>query len=319
MAQKPPEGAGGWGSSPWAGSLAAVGQWLAGPTADGDLAALAKTLGLRPAVLAGLRLGTGPYHYRCHTIAKRDGRRRVLHVPSPALKDLQRRLVTHYLRTLASHPAATAFAPQCSIVHHARRHRGQVWLITADLVDFFTHTQAGRVRGFWASQGFHGRALDVLMRLTVQGGGLPQGAPTSPYLSNLVNVDLDNALEALAQTAGGRYSRYGDDLAFSFPKDWSPARDLPAFETALGQGVQAVGYTLQRHKGLRVQRLSRGALITGVVMDQRGRLRPPPSMGRRIRWLRFCQWWRPNPTRAARLRGYRGFVKQWSRGIIKNR
>src|SRR5262249_38679319 len=159
-------------------------------------------LGVGVDELPSLRLGPR-LHYRPFVIAKPDGRDRRLLAPSPALKQLQRRLLDHYLAELPDHPCATAFGPGSSIVRNARPHAYSELVATVDVRDFFESTRAGRVRSFFAGQGWRGEELRTLMRLCVYRDGLPQGAPTSPCLSNLVNVALDERLAPRCRRAGG--------------------------------------------------------------------------------------------------------------------
>ncbi|HKZ69760.1 MAG TPA: reverse transcriptase family protein, partial [Anaerolineales bacterium] len=168
---------------------------------------LARHLGLSTRELADVRLGPR-YHYRPFKIQKPDGRERRILAPSPALKKLHRQLLTNYLSTRPIHPAAAAFFPGASIAGNARRHTGQALIATVDLADFFETTSANRVRAFFVKDGWRGESLSTLMRVCVYRGGLPQGAPTSPCLSNLVNVELDDAVSEIARRAGARYTRY---------------------------------------------------------------------------------------------------------------
>jgi RNA-directed DNA polymerase len=197
------------------------------PSASAMETRLATLLGVWPSALPSLRLGP-KYHYRPFTVAKRDGRERRILAPSPALKKLQRNLLHNYLDKLLVHPAATAFRRNCSIVDNARRHAGQKLIATLDLVDFFESTTASRVRGFFLKQGWRGEALSTLMRLCVYRNGLPQGAPTSPALSNLVNFEMDGKIASLASRAGAIYTRYGDDLTLSWSTDHVPGYFVPS-------------------------------------------------------------------------------------------
>lgn len=88
-----------------------------------------------------------------------------------------------------------------------------------DLVDFFLSTRAGRVRKWFRRLGYDREASRLLARLTTHEGGLPTGAPTSPRLSTLVNRKLDVRLARVAEYHGAVYTRYADDLTFSFAID----------------------------------------------------------------------------------------------------
>ncbi len=266
---------------------------------------LARILQLPVQELPTLRLGRR-YHYRPFSVAKRDGRERRILAPSPALKELQRRLLHNYLASLPIHPAAMAFTANASIVSNAQRHAGQAVIATLDLADFFESTSADRVRAFFLKQGWHGPSLGILMRLCVYKHGLPQGAPTSPALSNLVNLDLDKALNALANRSGAVYTRYGDDLTFSWRNN-----DIPAyFEAAVRRELLSAGYQVQPRKDWQVYTADQEPQITGLVLGRDGRVRVPA----RVRWqvLRLCwlAWWkRDDAAIHAQLQGYKGFLK----------
>ncbi|HEV3007160.1 MAG TPA: reverse transcriptase family protein [Pirellulales bacterium] len=248
-----------------------------------------------------MSISTSPrFCYRPFTVRKRDGRKRRIVAPSEPLKRLQRRLLRRYLADQALHEAATAFRSGSSIATHARRHLGQAMVLTVDLADFFPSTAARRVRRWFCAGGWSGEALQVLMRLCVYQGGLPQGAPTSPALSNLVNRPLDEELSELSALHSARYSRYCDDLAFSWAADAEP----PAFRLLVEDILVRFGYRIQAAKGWRAQRVDQGAEITGLVLHGR-RLRLAEAIVRRIRTLKPRWSWRDDSLRE-KLQGYRG-------------
>ena len=154
--------------------------------------------------------------YRSVRVPKRSGGERTLRVPDPATKAIQRHLLHGVLDRVPIHPAAHGFESGRSIVTNALPHAGKAVVIRMDLVDFFDSTSARRVRRLFRVLGWDAESAALLTRLTTDGGTLPQGAPTSPRLANLVNVRLDARLSALAISLGGTYTRYADDLTFSF-------------------------------------------------------------------------------------------------------
>jgi hypothetical protein len=248
----------------------------------------------------------GPrFHYRPFSIAKPDGRERRLLAPSPALKTLQRRLLDHYLAQIPVHACAMAFRPGSSIVHNARAHARQRLIATVDVRDFFESTCAARVRAFFVRQGWSGEELQTLLRLCVYRNGLPQGAPTSPCLSNLVNVPLDERLGRLAQQTGAVYTRYGDDLTFSWNCDGMPS----GFPCAVEDALHAAGYEIQRRKGWQVARIRDRPCVTGLVLTADGRVSIPWGVRWRIWRLHWQSWWSADPDVLARLHGLKGYVR----------
>jgi len=264
---------------------------------------LARILQIPVEELWNVRIGRR-YHYRPFAISKRDGRERHILAPSHHLKELQRRLLHRYLASLPIHPAATAFVAGASVVANAQRHAGQAVIATIDLQDFFESTPAERVRTFFLKHGWRGEALSTLMRLCVYRGSLPQGAPTSPKLSNLVNFDLDEALDELAHRAGAIYTRYGDDLTFS----WRTG-DIPAyFETAVRREILQAGYQVQARKDWHVYQAAQEPEITGLVLGRDGHIHAPDRIHKQVRKLRWLAWWKRDEKTRAQLRGYDGYL-----------
>ncbi len=265
---------------------------------------LAGLLGLDVGELAALRMGPR-YHYRPFAIAKTDGRQRRILAPSPALKVLQRRLLDAYLGRLPVHACATAFRPGLSIVDNARRHAHQTLIATVDLRDFFELTRAARVRSFFVRQGWRDDALAMLLRLCVFRDALPQGAPTSPCLSNLVNVPLDDRLAKLAQRSHAIYTRYGDDLTFSWTTDRMPG----GFQHAVEDCLHAAGYEVQPRKGWQVSHVRARPRVTGLVLTGDGKVHVPWTWRWRLWCLRWRWWWAPDALVQAQLAGYKGLLR----------
>ncbi len=140
---------------------------------------------------------------------------------------------------------------------------------------------------------------------------LPQGAPPSPALSNLVNRKLDTRLDKLARKFGGRYTRYADDLTFSFPKYPSRTRKVIAHMRAV---VEAEGYKIQMKKKVRVQRVHQRQTATGLVVN--ATVNAPRALRRKLRAMRHhAQTGRLPESERARLRGWETFVGM----VIKQR
>src|SRR5262249_31741579 len=143
---------------------------------------LARRLGMTEDEVRAVKLA-----YREFTIPKRgDGLRRI-RAPEPPLKQIQRRILRRLLGRLRCHPAAMGFERGRSIVTNALPHRGNAVVLRMDLNEFFESTTAERVQTYFAEIGWDEEASRLLTDLCTNNGALPQGAPTSPKLSNLVN------------------------------------------------------------------------------------------------------------------------------------
>jgi uncharacterized protein (TIGR03067 family) len=257
-------------------SLKAFWQWLRDGSGHG-VDELARRLGSDAATLAAVQPS-----YQEVQRPKRSGGQRQLCVPDDALKALQRRILRRLLGRLRCHPAVTGFQRGESIVTHARRHAKRAVVVRLDLKDFFPATAAGRVYHYLRYIGWNRPAARLLTRLCTHRGGLPQGAPTSPGLSNLVNYRLDSRLAAMARKLGAAYSRYADDLTLSFAED---DRDVIRYLIRFARRVAAdVGYVVHGRKKLHIRRRHQQQRVTGLVVNEGVRL---PRATRR--WLRAVE------------------------------
>ena len=265
---------------------------------------LASILEVRKEELPSIRLGR-KYYYRPAVVPKPNGGERRLLVPSPDLKMLQRRLLDGHLGKLLVHWAATAFRRYSSAVLNAKQHAGNQFVATVDLRDFFASTRAARINAYFRQQGWRGQELATLMRLCVFRGGLPQGAPTSPCLSNLVNFPLDDRLVKLCRHSGATYTRYGDDMTFSWAAEVMPGGFRAAVEDLLGWA----GYEAQPIKGWTCLPISARPVVTGIVLRGHGRIGFPWEVRRRVWALRVRSWFASDPGLRERLRGYDGYMR----------
>jgi len=239
-----------------------------------DLAELTRRLDMSEADLRAV-----PVSYENFTIAKASGGRRGISAPCPELKSLQRRILRRLLGRLKCHWACTGFERRHSIVTNALPHVGQAIVVRMDIRNFFTATSKKRILAYFRRIGWNREAAKMLATWCAWKGGLPQGAPTSPRLSNLLNAQLDARLAGIARKHGASYTRYADDMTFSFPTDdGSAARGVIASTKNV---IAQYGYKLHQGKKLRIRRRHARQLVTGLVVNTRVNL--PRSTRRRLR------------------------------------
>jgi RNA-directed DNA polymerase len=236
---------------------------------------LARRLGLEP---AGILIEPT---YRRFTIPKRWGERRIA-APSSELRKVQRRILRRLLGRLKCHPAAHGFEHGRSIVTNALPHVKKEVVVRMDLQRFFESVAAEKVERFFARVGWDAKASRLLTILCTLDGSLPQGAPTSPRLSNLVNFRLDARLSGLARKLGAAYTRYADDLTFSFEEDDPHA--VHSLIHRVKQIVAGEGYRLHMKKKLHIRRRHDRQVVTGLVVNAGVAL---PRSTRR--WLRAVE------------------------------
>ena len=242
-------------------------------------------------------------HYTRFEIPKRSGGARLISSPKPALRAAQSWILESILARQPVSPSATAFRPGMSIVDNASRHAGKRIVIRVDLKDFFPSITFPRVRGLFESLGYNPGVSSVLAlvctdspRARVRNGdtewfvavgprGLPQGACTSPAISNLVVRHLDQRLEGLCTAARWTYSRYADDLVFSADgEDASPHRLI----RLVSRIVEDEGFVINAAK-TRIMRSPNRQAVTGLVVND-GRVRLSKRDLRRLRaFLHQCR------------------------------
>jgi hypothetical protein len=220
--------------------------------------------------------------YRPFTIPKRNGGSRSILAPNPQLKAIQRTILRRLLGGLHAHPAATSFERGLSIVHNASLHAGKAVVVRTDLHDFFGSIMTERVAAYFRGIGWGTEASEVLCRLCTYNGSLPQGAPTSPRLSNLVNHPLDARLAAAADHYGATYTRYADELTFSFAEDNPKA--IPSLIGSVKVVLREEGCAINRRKKLSIRRQHQQQMVTGLVVNQCAPL--PRGVRRRLRAIR---------------------------------
>lgn len=175
--------------------------------------------------------------YRQHTIPKASGDERIIQAPRVALKVIQRWIHEQILVPADHHGKGTAFRPGASIFANGAIHLGAKNLLQTDLVDFYGSIAPDSVARAYEMIGFPVLVAAQLTDLTTLADGLPQGAPSSPMLSNLVVGKMDGELGELAAALDARYSRYADDLTFSSSTHRFDEADVHAVaEIAEGHG-----------------------------------------------------------------------------------
>ncbi|MES2669741.1 MAG: retron St85 family RNA-directed DNA polymerase [Pseudomonadota bacterium] len=154
-------------------------------------------------------------HYRTFSIPKRAGGQRDIEAPRAALKRCQRWILDNILSKVVVSAAAKGFVRRTSIKDHARAHIGSQVLLKMDFENFFPSITKGRVISLFRSLGYSDSVSFYLASFCCMREHMPQGAPTSPAISNIMCRRFDLRLSKLCGSRGWRYTRYADDLAIS--------------------------------------------------------------------------------------------------------
>lgn len=199
---------------------------------------------------------------------KKKGEFRTITAPNAGLKCIQRCINAILLERFEANPAANGFVPGKSIVDNARAHLGQKYIYNIDLKDFFPSVTIGRVFACLQLQpfSFDKHTASLIADLCCHEGVLPQGAPTSPTLTNIVCSRLDWRLSKLARRYGLRYSRYADDITFSgmsniFHEDGDFVKDLRHF-------IEKEGFRINEAK-TRTNSYYQRQEVTGLTINEK--------------------------------------------------
>jgi RNA-directed DNA polymerase len=195
---------------------------------------IAQAIGISVKGLRFLAFSRKHYHYNRFQIPKKPSGYRQISAPKKLLKKAQNWILHNILEKIELHDAVHGFCLQRSIVTNAQTHVGKEVIINMDLKDFFPSISYQRVKGLFKSFGYSETASTIFALICtepkikeVEINGLnnyilswtdrylPQGAPSSPAITNILCRRLDRRLTFMAKEYGFDYTRYADDLTFS--------------------------------------------------------------------------------------------------------
>ena len=200
------------------------------------------------------------HFYRSFTIPKSNGEKRYIDEPLPDLKFVQDWILKNILERCKTSDYAKAYIKGRTLKHNARFHRAQPVLVTMDIKDFFSSISLNEVTAIFEQMGYFHKLSRFLAHLCCLKNVLPQGAPTSPYLSNLRMIAFDDKVASYTSNLHIRYTRYADDLTFS--GELNPhhlIKDISDFVFEEGFSINS-GKTRVARRGARQE-------VTGIVVN----------------------------------------------------
>ncbi|MGE5298686.1 MAG: reverse transcriptase domain-containing protein [Acidobacteriota bacterium] len=178
----------------------------------------------------------GGRKYKSFSIPKKSGGVRRISAPVGGLKEIQRKLASHLTEIYPNPVYVHGFIAHRSVVTNATPHLNKKHVFNIDLKDYFPSITSNRIIGLLRSKpfNFNDQVASTIAGLTCSEGSLPQGAPTSPILANMIALRMDKALRKLCKRDHVSYSRYADDLTFS------SSRSLPKSILLIDEDTGAV-------------------------------------------------------------------------------
>ena len=227
--------------------------------------------------------------YNSFTIPKKNGGERIIHAPKKELKFLQKKLANVlwecYLESIESKSKGKnfktpvlshAFEKGKSIITNSQIHRNKKYILNIDLKNFFDSFNFGRVRGFFIKDrdfAVTPEIATVIAQIACYQDKLPQGAPSSPIITNLITRILDYRIVKIAKKYRFTYSRYADDMTFSTNRELNSnklraSKELDNFLTELEEVIISSGFEINPNKTRLSNNMQRQE-VTGLVVNKK--------------------------------------------------
>jgi hypothetical protein len=281
---------------------------------DKIVEALAVETGMDVALVARI-MRSAPVRYKTYRIPKRTTGFREIWQPAVEVKALQRGLIEILLRDLPMHHAATAYRVGMSIKDNAMRHAGNGPILKMDFKDFFPSIKPRDWSAYCKRTGVLNDSVDIhltslLLFQRPKGSSvlrLAIGAPSSPFLSNALMFDFDQAIAEAVAKDHVIYTRYADDLTFSAPR----TGHLVNVEKIVRATLRALQYprlTVNDDKTTRVTR-KYGRKVTGLTLTNDGKVSIGHERKRLIRAaVHHAALGKLSPASLGELKGLLGFA-----------
>lgn len=248
---------------------------------------LALTTARNLAALFGISYAKLCYHiyklpnskkYATFSIPKKSGGYREINAPISSIKIIQENLNFVLQKIYQPKACVHGFILNKNIVSNARSHLRKHYVLNIDLDEFFPSLNFGRVRGLFMAFpfNFNRTVATILAQISCFDGHLPQGAPSSPIISNFICARLDSELLALAIKHRCKYTRYADDLTFStsankFPRDILKPDNSRDSEIKIGDKLLNIifenGFKINSYKTRMRSNLQR-QVVTGLTVNE---------------------------------------------------
>lgn len=267
-------------------------------------AQLAEYCGVSWDELRMLAYAKGIKRYTEWLVPKKNGEGfRRISSPMANLRRVQRAIAKGLSESYSPLKCVYGFVCERNVAMNALQHTRRRTVLTLDLKDFFPSISAPRVRGlFIKAMDFPQDVADTLTNLVCHEGSLPQGAPTSPVISNMICFKMDRALLYFAANSGLTYTRYADDLVFSSTSAYSARKMVDQGKSAvcginhfITDTIEANGFEINERKVHVANRGSR-QIVNGIIVNQKCNIRR--SQYREFRAL-FHRWSKEDYSAAA--------------------
>jgi RNA-directed DNA polymerase len=209
------------------------------------------------------------FFYRKYSIPKKNGNPRIINEPLPSLKEIQKWILENILNNMPISAYAKAYTFNRSIKDHVRYHKNQKIVLTLDIENFFNNITTDKVEKLFIDKGYSPLVSNFMSKLCTLKNSLPQGAPTSPRISNILMLPFDNEISKYCKPkkidgkiVQVKYTRYADDLAFSGEINKGEIIELVTNE------LKKIGLTLNVEKTIEKNQ-NQQQIISGIVVNKK--------------------------------------------------
>lgn len=227
-----------------------------------ELKSIEKDLGFDARTLYGLSNNISA-HYHKAFIPKSDGTKRKLSVPDFILKQVQKSIADNILAYYPVSRFAKGYVFGSNVRQNAMSHVGKKKVLKLDIEGFFDHIRYSKVKDIvFFKEKFSEQIRILLTMLCYYRDVLPQGAPSSPAITNIIMFDFDEKIGGYCEECGISYTRYCDDMTFSGDFDEKPIIELVKSE------LKKLGLYLKNRKTTVIPS-SKRQTVTGIVVNEK--------------------------------------------------
>ena len=246
-----------------------------------ELSSLEQDLGTSAKTLYAVSNNLGK-HYRKVKLPKNNGGFRTLSVPDEVLKSIQRQIAEVLLIHMPVSRYAKAYRFGSSTLRNAKHHVGKQVVLKLDILHFFDSIRYSTVKDKVFPEEIYAEPVRILLTmLCYHKDALPQGAPSSPAITNIILYEFDEQIGQWCRERGIAYTRYCDDMTFS--GDFNPAEVIRFVRLEL----KKMGFLLNEQK-TQIQRPGQQQTVTGIVVNEK--LSIPADYRRKLRQeLYYCR------------------------------
>ncbi|EOO71770.1 reverse transcriptase domain-containing protein [Bacillus mycoides] len=258
-----------------------------------DFADIANMLEIPTKILHQILVESKKNNYSTFVIKKKNGTDRTIHAPKKNLSIIQKKLSNILALVYNNHLNSHGFIKNRSIVTNAAQHLKQKYVLNFDLENYFETINFGRVRAMFIHYyGFNESVASTLANICCHHEGfLPQGAATSPIISNIISFKMDKELTKIAKKYHCTYTRYADDITFStkksvFPKEIAFIKDSSVqISHEVVKIVKGNGFFINKDK-TRLNHQQERLSVTGITVNEK--LNVERRYIRKIRSILHC-------------------------------